>query len=65
MYRDGANAAFHEAVGDTIQLSVNTPKHLAAIGLISQTDKQTDKEAEGEHIVRDHDNERTTYALDS
>ncbi|XP_057302369.1 angiotensin-converting enzyme-like [Hydractinia symbiolongicarpus] len=33
-YRTGANPGFHEAVGDTIVLSVQTPKHLKEIGLI-------------------------------
>jgi len=32
IYRTGANAAFHEAVGDTITLSVKTPGHLRAMG---------------------------------
>jgi peptidyl-dipeptidase A len=34
LFRTGANAAFHEAIGDTIALSVMTDTHLAAIGLI-------------------------------
>ena len=34
LFRDGANAAFHEAIGDTITLSVTTTKHLETIGLI-------------------------------
>jgi peptidyl-dipeptidase A len=33
--RGGANPGFHEAVGDTIALSVSTPKHLEKIGLLS------------------------------
>lgn len=33
LFRSGANAAFHEAVGDTIALSVTTEGHLRAIGL--------------------------------
>ena len=28
IFRTGANPGFHEAVGDTIALSVNTPEHL-------------------------------------
>ena len=39
-YRDGANPAFHEAVGDILALSVRTPAHLNAVGLldtVSQT----------------------------
>lgn len=30
-FRDGANPGFHEAVGDTIALSVGTPKHLEKV----------------------------------
>ncbi|KAK7082147.1 hypothetical protein SK128_006172, partial [Halocaridina rubra] len=33
-YREGANPGFHEAVGDTLALSVATPKHLHKIGLL-------------------------------
>lgn len=36
LYRDSANDAFHEAIGDTIALSV-TPPYLKQIGLIEQT----------------------------
>ncbi|KAK9880161.1 hypothetical protein WA026_010032 [Henosepilachna vigintioctopunctata] len=36
IYRDGANPGFHEAIGDTIALSVNTPKHLHKIGLLNE-----------------------------
>ena len=36
VYRDGANPAFHEAVGDTISLSVQTPQHLHKLGLLKQ-----------------------------
>ncbi len=35
LFRDGANDGFHEAIGDTINLSV-TPAYLARIGLIPQ-----------------------------
>ncbi|KAL8582094.1 hypothetical protein ACOMHN_004014 [Nucella lapillus] len=34
VFRHGANPGFHEAVGDTILLSVQTPKHLHQIGLL-------------------------------
>lgn len=43
-YQSGANPGFHEAVGDTLALSVSTPKHLRAIGLLeesSMTDEDT------------------------
>jgi len=33
-FREGANSGFHEAVGDTLYLSVSTPKHLAWLGLL-------------------------------
>ena len=35
LFRDGANDGFHEAVGDTIALSV-TPEYLARIGLLDR-----------------------------
>jgi peptidyl-dipeptidase A len=35
LFRDGANDGFHEAIGDTIALSV-TPEYLVKIGLIDQ-----------------------------
>merc|ERR1719495_2881823 len=31
IFRDGANPGFHEAIGDTIALSVSTPAHLEKI----------------------------------
>jgi peptidyl-dipeptidase A len=34
IYRSGANPGFHEAVGDTIALSVSTPKHLQTVKLL-------------------------------
>jgi peptidyl-dipeptidase A len=37
-YRDGANAAFHEALGDAIALSVMTPKHFKTINLTKSDD---------------------------
>jgi len=36
VYRTGANPGFHEAVGDTLALSVATPKHLKEIGLLKE-----------------------------
>jgi hypothetical protein len=36
-------AGFHEAVGDTIALSVSTPQHLGKIGLLANyTDSEED-----------------------
>ncbi|XP_022344635.2 angiotensin-converting enzyme-like [Crassostrea virginica] len=34
VYRDGANGGFHEAIGDTIALSVQSRKHLQTLGLL-------------------------------
>lgn len=34
--REEANPAFHEAIGDLIELSVGTPKHLKKIGLLKR-----------------------------
>ncbi|KAM7313591.1 angiotensin-converting enzyme-like [Ixodes scapularis] len=43
-FRNGANPGFHEAIGDTMALSVATPKHLKAIGLLEEgaEDEETD-----------------------
>ncbi|CAH2991504.1 unnamed protein product [Chilo suppressalis] len=43
-FREGANPGFHEAVGDTIALSVSSPKHLRSIGLVNgdADDEQTE-----------------------
>lgn len=38
IYKEGANPGFHEAVGDTIALSVSSPKHLERVGLIDHYD---------------------------
>nr|KAG5714054.1 hypothetical protein BaRGS_020382 [Batillaria attramentaria] len=43
VFRGGANPGFHEAIGDVIALSVQTPKHLNKIGLLP--DLVEDKEA--------------------
>jgi len=37
IYRGGANDGFHEAIGDFVALSANTPTYLKQIGLIDQT----------------------------
>ncbi|XP_022084569.1 angiotensin-converting enzyme-like isoform X2 [Acanthaster planci] len=44
LYRGGANPGFHEAVGDTLALSVSTPKHLHAVGLLDEV--EDNKEAD-------------------
>ena len=50
IFRNGANAAFHEAIGDTIALSVNTPGHLRRIGLMNSTgDSSGSQQAQDDH----------------
>ncbi|XP_068203987.1 angiotensin-converting enzyme-like isoform X2 [Palaemon carinicauda] len=44
VFRNGANPGFHEALGDTLALSVSTPKHLKKIGLLKEVEE--DKEVE-------------------
>ena len=34
IFRTGGNPGFHEAIGDSIALAVNTPKHLSEVGLL-------------------------------
>jgi len=46
LFRGGANAAFHEAVGDTIALSVGTMQHLHAVHL---SDIDPDEISQGIH----------------
>ncbi|XP_072179538.1 angiotensin-converting enzyme-like [Diadema setosum] len=44
-FRDGANGAFHEAIGEVMSLSVATPKHLREVGLfegLEEGDYETD-----------------------
>ena len=45
-FRTGANSGFHEAVGDTISLSVMIPEHLKSIGLLHETVGD-----EGKHFI--------------
>ncbi|XP_012944355.1 angiotensin-converting enzyme [Aplysia californica] len=45
VYRDSANPGFHEAVGDLISLSAQTPEHLVKVGLLDpnyKADNETD-----------------------
>lgn len=42
LFRDGANPGFHEAIGDTISLSVAAPSHLKRIGLLTKVDNDTE-----------------------
>ncbi|KAK9881011.1 hypothetical protein WA026_014354 [Henosepilachna vigintioctopunctata] len=41
VFRDGANPAFHEAIGEAIGLSVGTPRHLQALGLVQTSVEET------------------------
>ncbi|XP_048587927.1 angiotensin-converting enzyme [Nematostella vectensis] len=43
-YRTGANPGFHEAVGDTLSLSVDTPAHLHRIGLLDAVSNNTESD---------------------
>ncbi|CAG0918117.1 unnamed protein product [Notodromas monacha] len=49
IFRDGANPGFHEAIGDTLALSVATPKHLQTIGLL--TNYQESLEADINYLL--------------
>ncbi|CAG5132175.1 unnamed protein product [Candidula unifasciata] len=44
IYREGANDGFHEAVGDVMTLSVQTPEHMKKLNLVKEipSDKETD-----------------------
>ncbi|XP_077988216.1 angiotensin-converting enzyme-like [Glandiceps talaboti] len=44
VYRRGANAGFHEAVGDVLALSVSTPEHLKKIGLLDEVGKDEESD---------------------
>lgn len=50
-FRTGANPGFHEAVGDTIALSVTTPKHLNKIKLLQNFN---DRYFENEPIISEN-----------
>ncbi|XP_066914315.1 angiotensin-converting enzyme-like [Clytia hemisphaerica] len=50
VYRDGANPGFHEAVGDVLALSVQTPTHLKKIGLLQNV--STTKEADINFLLK-------------
>ncbi|XP_062576365.1 uncharacterized protein LOC134238260 [Saccostrea cucullata] len=49
-FRRGANSGFHEAIGDTMALSVSTPKHLHRIGLLDEV--QNDTEADINFLMK-------------
>ncbi|CAO1336207.1 unnamed protein product [Diamesa serratosioi] len=43
IFKKGANPGFHEAIGDTLSLSVSTPKHLQRNGLLDSEFKYEDE----------------------
>lgn len=43
IFRSGANPGFHEAIGDTLALSVSTPKHLIEVGLLDDPNASISK----------------------
>ncbi|GAU88092.1 hypothetical protein RvY_00850-3 [Ramazzottius varieornatus] len=45
-FRRGANDGFHEAVGDTLALSVQTPSHLKSLGLLADSFNINDSDLE-------------------
>nr|UJP38391.1 angiotensin-converting enzyme 2 [Taphozous melanopogon] len=51
LLRNGANEGFHEAVGEIMSLSVATPKHLKAMGLLPP-DFYEDKETEINFLLK-------------
>ena len=42
---------FHEAIGDTMALAVNTPAHLEGLGLLPDTSSSGSKDEEKENIA--------------
>lgn len=58
LFKTGATPAFHEAVGDTIALSVATPKHLRKVGLL---DEYADSEADNINALFEMALERVAF----
>uniref|UniRef100_A0A182R0V2 Angiotensin-converting enzyme n=1 Tax=Anopheles farauti TaxID=69004 RepID=A0A182R0V2_9DIPT len=58
LFRTGATPAFHEAVGDTIALSVATPNHLRKVGLL---DKYEDSQADNVNALFEMALERVAF----
>ena len=42
---------FHEAIGDTMALAVNTPAHLEGLGLLPETSSSGSEDEEKENIA--------------
>ena len=53
-YRTGANPGFHEAVGDTLALSVQTPQHLHKVGLLDSLPSNNSKYIWGVSLYSSH-----------
>lgn len=54
IYREAANPGFHEAIGDTMALAVNTPGHLQWIGLLPESNSKTDTVlVDGQEVSKD------------
>lgn len=51
-YRDSANQAFHEAIGDTISLSVMSNKHLRTIDLLPATNTIEEKDLDASKTLK-------------
>lgn len=49
-FRDGANPGFHEAIGDTMALAVQTPIHLKSINLLDEVPNS--KEADINYLMK-------------
>ncbi|XP_014662681.1 PREDICTED: angiotensin-converting enzyme-like isoform X2 [Priapulus caudatus] len=52
LYQEGANPAFHEAVGDTILLSVSTPQHQSIIGLAAPSSHADNYEFQINYLMK-------------
>lgn len=63
VFRDGANPGFHEAIGDTIALSVSTPRHLDMISdyLNNRTDSGNVSLSSFSDIERDYGDDDLEY----
>lgn len=66
VYRQGANSAFHEAVGDTISLSVRSKEHLKTIGLAKDdhSDGKRDLRKRLQNFMRTFEVDKRKYAAD-
>jgi len=51
LFEDGANDGFHEAIGDTIALSV-TPKYLVEIGILDKSAARSNPKSEMNQLMR-------------